>query len=662
MTKKEARERIEKLKETINRNRYQVHVLDKEEIPAEILDSLKHELFLLEQRYPDLITSDSPTQRVAGKPLDKFRKVEHNIPMLSLEDIFSQEELLSWEKYILKLVSTQQFEYFCELKIDGFAISLIYENGIFKIGSTRGDGKTGEDVTQNLKTIESIPLKLNKEIKGIVEVRGEVYMDKQAFERINKKREKEGLPLYANPRNLAAGSIRQLDSRLAASRDLKFLAYDLVSDIGQKTHSQKHEMLKSLGFKTDLGRVCKNTAEIIDFWKQVFDKRRTLPFLIDGVVVNVNDNELFKNLGVAGKSPRAGRALKFSPKQATTKVKDIKIQIGRTGSATPVATLEPVKIEGVTISRTTLHNEDEIKRLGLKIGDTVIVERAGDVIPKISKVLIELRTGKEKVFHMPLICPICSTKLTKPESEVILRCSNINCLARKRENIYHFASKKAFDIEGLGPKIIDQLSDANLISDPSDIFDLKEGDLLSLERFAEKSANNLIKAISESKNVSLPRFIYSLGIRHVGEETAQDLAKEFKTLDNLMKADILDLERISEIGPIGSESILNWFKEKENIKLIERLRNAGVKIKSFHEETNLKLSGKKFVLTGSLKTLSRERAYGRIRKEGGDVGETVSSKTDYLVIGEDPGSKLGKAGKLGVKIIDEQEFLKLINE
>lgn len=662
MTKKEAQERIEKLRETINYHRYQVAVLDKEEMSAEVLDALKHELFLLEQQFPDLITPDSPTQRVAGKPLDKFGKVEHKIPMLSLEDIFTGEELLSWEKYILKLTLNKQFEYFCELKIDGFAISLIYENSIFKLGSTRGDGKIGEDVTQNLKTIESIPLKLNKKIDGVFEVRGEVYMDKKVFERINKEREKDSLPLYANPRNLAAGSIRQLDPKLAASRDLKFLGYDIVSDADLKTHSQKHELLKSLGFKTDPGKICKNTKEIIDSWKEVFNKRKSLPFLIDGVVVNINNNELFKSLGVAGKSPRAGRALKFSPKQATARVKDIKIQIGRTGSATPVAILDPVKIEGVTIGRTTLHNEDEIKRLGLKIGDTVVVERAGDVIPKISKVLTELRTGKEKIFYMPLTCPICDKELIRPKGEVVWRCPNNNCLARKKENIYHFASKKAFDIEGLGPKIIDQLSNADLISDPSDIFNLQEGDLLSLERFAEKSASNLIEAIKQSKQVTLPRFIYSLGIRHIGEETALDLVKKFKTLDNLMKANISELQGVSDIGPVASASIFNWFKEKENIGLIKRLKEAGIVIKSFHEESNQKLSGKRFVLTGSLESLSREKAYERIRKEGGDIGESVSRKTDYLIIGKDSGSKLEKAQELGVKIIEEKEFLKLINE
>jgi DNA ligase (NAD+) len=662
MEKQAAKERIKKLREVIDRHRYAYHVLDKEEISSEALDSLKHELFLLEQQYPDLITLDSPTQRIAGKPLDKFGKVSHDIPMLSLEDIFTKEELFSWEKHIKRLEPYKQFQYFCELKIDGFAISLIYENSIFKIGSTRGDGKIGEDVTQNLKTIESIPLKLKEDIKGIVEIRGEVYMGKLAFEKANKEREKGGLPLYANPRNLAAGSIRQLDPKLAASRDLKFLAYDIVSDVGAKTHSQKHEMLKSLGFKTDSGKICNNVEQIIDFWKQVFDKRKTLPFLIDGVVVNIEDNVLFKNLGVAGKSPRAGRALKFSPKQATTKVKDIKIQIGRTGSATPVAILEPVKIEGVTISRTTLHNEDEIKRLGLKIGDTVIIERAGDVIPKISKVLSELRGGQEKSFRMPINCPACDTKLIRPEPEVVWRCSNVHCPARKRENLYHFSSKKAFDIEGLGPKIIDQLSEANLISDPLDIFELQIGDLLSLERFAQKSADNLIQAVNEKKEVTLPRFIYSLGIRHVGEETAIDLAKRFKTLDNLIKADISDLQTVEDIGPVASKSIFDWFKEKRNLNLINRLKEVGIKIKKYQEEGSKKLSGQRFILTGSLNSMSREKAYERIRKMGGEIGESVSSKTSCLIIGREPGSKLQKAQKLGVKIIGEKDFLNLLNE
>ncbi|OGZ18130.1 MAG: DNA ligase (NAD(+)) LigA, partial [Candidatus Nealsonbacteria bacterium RBG_13_36_15] len=549
MTKEEAKKRIEKLKKVINHHRYLYHVLDKQEISDAALDSLKHELYQLEQQFPKLITVDSPTQRVAGEPQKQFKKVEHKSPMFSLEDIFSEKELQDWEDYLKRLEPSTQFEYFVELKVDGFAITLIYENGVFKTGSTRGDGKIGEDVTQNLKTIESIPLKLElkksildkkiqeslkKAIKrGKFEVRGEVFMEKASFERLNKELLKKGEKTYSNPRNLAAGSIRQLNPKLTASRPLKFLAYDTVSDTGQSKHSEEHQILFSLGFKTDKGKICKNLSEIVDFWRNTAKKREILPFQIDGVVINVNNNALFSKLGVAGKSPRAARAFKFSPKQATTRVLDIKLQIGRTGAVTPVAVLKPVKVSGVTITRATLHNEDEIKRLGIKIGDTVIVERAGDVIPDIAKVLIDLRTGKEKDFHFPKNCPSCLTKLKKILGEVLWRCPNENCPARKRENLYHFVSKKAFNIDGVGPKIIDKLVDEKIITQAADIFALKEGDLIPLERFAEKSAKNLIESIRNSKNISLTKFIFSLGIRHVGEETANDLADYFGDINKL---------------------------------------------------------------------------------------------------------------------------------
>jgi len=658
MLKEEAKKRIEKLRQVIDHNRYLYHVLDKQELSPEALDSLKHELFLLEQQYPDLVTLDSPTQRIGGKPLDKFGKIKHDVPMLSLEDIFKEEELYDWKKHLKRLDSKSNFEYFCELKIDGFAISLIYENGLLKTGSTRGDGMTGEDVLQNLKTIESIPLRL-KDSKGVVEIRGEVYMDKLAFEKVNQRQVKAGESIYANPRNLAAGSIRQLDPKLAASRDLKFLAYDIIADLGQKTHSQEHQILKELGFKTDKGRICKNIQEIISFWKDVFKNRSKLPFLIDGIVINVNDNQLFKSLGIAGKSPRAGRAFKFSPKQTTAKIKDIKIQIGRTGSATPVALLEPVQLEGITISRATLHNEDEIKRLGLKIGDTVVIQRAGDVIPAVDKALPELRTGNEKLFAMPKKCPVCDTELMRPKEEVVWRCPNADCPARKRENFYHFSSRKAFNIEGLGPKIIDQLVENNLISDPSEIFEIQEGDLLSLERFAQKSASKLVNSIKSKKGISLPRFIYSLGIRHVGEETALDLAKRFKDINDLAKASKEDLKDIAEIGPVASESIYKWFRNPKNLNLLKKLKEVGVKIHSFKEES-LKLSDQKFVVTGSLDSMSREMAQEKIRVLGGDINDSVSKNTDYVVVGKDPGSKFKKAQQLGVKTLNEQEFLNLI--
>jgi len=677
MGKKQVRERIDKLKKVIRHHRYLYHVLDKQDISPEALDSLKHELYQLEQKYPDLVTPDSPTQRIGGEPLENFKKVGHDKPMLSVEDIFSEKELQDWEDYLRRLAPEKSFEYFCELKIDGFAISLIYEDGFFVQGATRGNGKVGEDVTQNLKTIESIPLNLHfhkslkqgfKDIekklknlikKGKVEIRGEVYMEKKAFEKFNRERDKKGEELYANPRNLAAGSIRQLDPKLAASRPLKFLAYDLVTDVGQKKHSQEHEVLSGLGFKVDEGKECRDLEAVSDFWRKVAKKRETLPFQIDGIVVSLDDNRLFEKLGVAGKSPRAIRALKFSPQQATTKVLDIKVQVGRTGAVTPIAFLKPVQVGGTTISRATLHNEDQIKRLGVKMGDTVIIERAGDVIPAVVKILPELRTGKEKDFKVPKDCPVCGTELVRPEEEVVRRCPNTNCPARKREFLNHFVSKKAFDIEGLGPKVIDKLVDENLISRPSDIFTLTEGDLIPLERFAEKSARNLVSAIEGSKKIPLAQFIYSLGIRHVGEETAVDLAQYFGTLDKLKKASKEKLESVPDIGTEVSKSIYKWFQSKDNLKLINNLLEAGVKIRS-PESFGQKLTGKTFVLTGSLDSLTRSEAKRKIRLSGGNPASSVSKETDFLVIGDKPGSKLEEAKKLGIKIIKESEFLKLI--
>ncbi len=674
MEKGEAKKRIDSLKKTINHYRYLYHVLDRQEISDSALDSLKHELYRLEQQFPEFITADSPTQRVAGVPQKQFKKIEHEIPMLSLEDIFSEEELQDWEDYLKRLEPSSRFEYFVELKIDGFAISLVYENGLLKTGSTRGDGKTGEDVTQNLKTIESIPLKLelkdvkdrNKEKnlnlainKAKFEVRGEVFMEKNAFNKLNKELADKGEKTYSNPRNLAAGSIRQLDSKLTASRPLKFLAYDIVSDTKNIKHSEKHQILASLGFKTDKGKVCKSLSDIVSFWKNVAKKREILPFQIDGIVINVNNNDLFRKLGVAGKSPRAARAFKFSPEQATTRVLDIKLQIGRTGAVTPVAVLEPVNVSGVIITRATLHNEDEIKRLGIKIKDTVIVERAGDVIPDVAKILIDLRTGQEKEFNFPKNCPSCSVKLKKIPGEVLWRCPNANCPARKRENIYHFVSKKSFNIDGLGPKIIDRLVDEKIISQAADIFSLKEGDLIPLERFAEKSAKNLIESIEKSKNISLPKFIFSLGIRHVGEETANDLADCFGSIDSLKKAKKEELEKINDVGPKVAESIYQWFSNKKNEKFIQELLNNGIKI--IQKKTkNQKLKGLVFAITGSLLTMTRESAIEKIRSFGGQVSDFVSKSTDFLIFGENPGSKLKKARKLRIKTINEKEFLRMI--
>lgn len=671
MTKQGAKQRLEKLRKVINRHRYFYHVLDKQEISPEALDSLKHELYLLESAYPEFITSDSPTQRVAGKPLKGFKKVEHEISMLSIEDIFSEKELREWKDYLKRLAPSEVegLEYFCEPKVDGFAVSLIYKNGIFTTGSTRGSGRMGEDVTQNLKTIESIPLRLcalsesahricalSESAHRKVEIRGEVYMEKKDFQIFNKKLGGK----YANPRNLAAGSIRQLDPKIAGSRPLKFMAYDLVTDFGQKKHSEEHQILKKLGFKADDGQVCKKISEVVDYWQEIAKKRNPLPYQIDGAVVMINNNAFFEKFGIVGKSPRAIRAFKFSPKQAATRVLDIKVQVGRTGNITPVAILEPQEVGGVTISRATLHNEDEIKRLGIKIGDTVIVGRAGDVIPDIIKVLPELRTGSERVFVMPQDCPACGAKVIRPEGEVRHICVNPKCFAIQRENFYHFAARPAFDISGLGPKIIDRLIGHGLVSTQADLFKLKEGDLLPLERFAEKSAKNIIEAIQKSKTkIPLSRFIYALGILHVGEETAFNLAQYLGDIDKLKKASKDALEQIPDIGKVVAESIYSWFQAKRNQKLINDLLGAGVKIAS-QPKIGKSLAGKTFVLTGVLESLSRNEARKKIRMLGGKPASSISKETDYLVAGEEPGSKLDKAKKFEIKIIGEKEFLEML--
>ncbi len=683
MQKAEAKKRIEKLRKVINYHRYLYHVLDKPEISDAALDSLKHELWKLEQEFPELITPDSPTQRVGGKPLAKFEKVPHAVPMLSIEDIFEDQEVKDWETYVIKLAGERSLEYFLELKMDGFAVSLTYHKGMLEKGSTRGDGFIGEDVTQNLKTIESIPLKLEihgeftKDVplqeqrnilraiqNGDIEVRGEVYMNKADFEKLNKERKEKGEELFANPRNAAAGSIRQLNPKLASSRPLQFMAYDLVTFLGQKLHSQEHEILKTLGFRTDkTALICDSIEKVFGYWKAIEKKRSSLPFQIDGVVASINNNALFQKLGIAGKGPRGIRALKFSALQATTRILDIKVQVGRTGAITPVALLEPIKVAGVTISRATLHNEDEISRLGVKIGDTVIVERAGDVIPSVAKALPNLRDGSEKTFHMPKQCPVCGAVLVRPQGEAIWRCPNKECNAQKQEFLYHFVSKKAFDIKGLGPKILDKLAEEHLVSSPEDIFELQEGDLAPLERFGEKSASNLIEAIGASKKIPLHKFILALGIRHVGEKTAIDLADSFGSIEKLKEVSEDTLFKIPDIGGVIAKSISEWFHNKENLKLLDSLLRAGISVEKpvpAKKAGNAKLSGVSFALTGTLPTLNREEAEEKIHLLGGDVKESVSKNTTYLLAGENPGSKLKKAKELGIKIISEKEFLKLI--
>lgn len=687
MDKTQTKERIKKLRDLINHHRYLYHVLDKQEISDAALDSLKKELFDLEQKNPELITKDSPTQRVGGEVLKEFKKVKHQQRMLSFNDTFSKEDMVDWQERILKLLTEnekRQVDFYCELKIDGLAIELIYKDGLFVTGATRGDGTIGEDITNNLRTVEAIPLEirtkeeivseLEKEgLKEIVEnikkrgiddviVRGEVFISKKEFAQINKIQNQKGLPLYANPRNIAAGSVRQLDPKVTASRHLDSFAYELITDFGQTNHEEKHKILKALGFKINKNnRYCKSSNEVFAFHKLWQEKREKLEYEIDGVVVIVNNNEIFNKLGIVGKAPRGAVAFKFAQSQATTQVEDIKIQVGRTGAMTPVAVLKPVQLSGITITRATLHNEDEIKRLGIKIGDTVIVGRAGDVIPDIIQVLPELRTGKEKSFKMPDHCPSCNTKLEKSETEALWRCPNPKCFARQRRSLQHFVSKGAFNIDGLGPKILNRLLDEGLIQDPSDLFELKEGDIVALERFAEKSAENLVASILEKKEITLPKFIYALGIRNIGEETANDLAENFHSIENLKKASLEDFESIMNIGPVVAKSVYEWFSDKDNLKLLDRLEKVGIKIKKQEKkEKSEKLKGKTFVLTGTLNSLTRDEARERIRELSGDVSNSVSSKTDFVVAGAEPGSKIDKAEKLGVKILSEEEFIKLI--
>ncbi len=684
MTKEEAKRRILKLREEVNRCRYAYHVLNKSLVSDEILDSLKKELFDLEQEFPELITPDSPTQRVAGKPLKAFKKVRHEAPMLSFNDAFSEEDMQAWLERLGNYLGRKvEGPFYGELKIDGLAIELIYENGVLVQGSTRGDGQVGEDVTQNLKTVEAIPLKLetskhrNIETPKRLVVRGEVLLTKKEFNAINREQAKKGLKPYANPRNIAAGSVRQLDPAITAARKLDSFQYDIVSDLGQKTHEEEHLLLKEFGFKTNSHnkhlRNLKEVFEFRDYWEKHRDK---LDYEIDGVVVIMNDNRLFDEAGIIGKAPRAAIAYKFSPKEATTIVEDIKVQVGRTGVLTPVAVMQPVNVGGVTITHATLHNADEIERLGLRIGDTVVVSRAGDVIPQVTKVLKELRTGRGKAFHMPKRCPVDGSAVVRDAGSlgrqgVAYRCSNKNCGARNRRELYHFVSRAAFDIRGLGHKITDRFLDEGLISDTADIFTLKEGDIAALTRFGEKSAENIVREVGEKKTVSLPRFIYALGILHVGEETAQLLAEEISRENHISRPrDVLasfhrltaeDLQKIPDVGPKVAQSIRDWFREARNMRFLEKLDKVGVRIKSDKRQaTSNKLKGLTFVLTGGLESMSRDEAKEKIRAVGGDVSESVSKKTSYVVVGSEPGSKYEKAKKLGVKTIDEWEFLRII--
>ena len=685
MDKQRAKKRIGELKHVIEKYRYAYHVLDKSLISDEALDSLKKELFDLENEYPEFVTSDSPTQRVGGEPLKEFNKVGHEEPMISLNDAFSVEDMNDWlEKLENFLGRKLNSDFYCELKLDGFAVEFLYEDKVFKQASTRGNGLVGEDITQNIKTVEAVPLILDDskakiKIPKRLVVRGEVFVNKKEFERMNKEQEAKGLKPYANPRNLAAGSVRQLDPKITAGRKLDSFEYDIIMPSKQlekwgiTKHEEEHELLRSWGFKINPHnkRVSslKEIFKLQEYWTG--KKRDNLPYEIDGIVVFVNDNKEFERVGIIGKAPRGGIAFKFSPKEATTVIEGIKIQVGRTGVLTPVAILRPVQVAGITISHATLHNFDEIQRLGVRIGDTVIISRAGDVIPKILKVLKELRPSHTKEFEMPRVCPVDGGKVVR--DGVFYKCGNKNCGGVHKEKLYHFVSRGAFNIEGLGPKIIDRFLDDGLINDAADIFTLSEGDIMALERFGKKSAENIVKEVNLKKEIILNRFIYSLGIIHIGEETASLLAKNLQfSINNsqikikeivkvFQKLSLEDLQKIQDIGPKVAQSVYSWFRESRNLKLLEKMEEVGIKIKAEKNSGKSgKLKGLSFVLTGSLETMERGEAKERIRELGGDVGESVSKKTSYVVVGSEPGSKAEKAKQLGVKILTEKEFLNII--
>jgi DNA ligase (NAD+) len=666
MNKQQAEKRAEKLRELINDYRYHYHVLDESTMSEAAADSLKHELAELESEFPDLVTPDSPTQTIPGEIAKGFKKVQHATRMLSLNDVFDKGEIEAWVKRIEKLMNSEKLEFFADIKLDGLACSLVYEDGILVRGATRGDSFIGEDVTSNIKTIGSVPLRLKAPeefLKGRTEVRGEIVIFKEAFAKLNSELAKKGEKAYANPRNLAAGTIRQLDPKLVAARPLTFFAYDLIHEGFDSSHDEVYRNLRSLGFRTSgLEKVFK-TVDDLEYYIEAWNKKREeLKFNTDGFVIKVNDRKAYRDLGAVGKAPRGAVAFKYPAEQGTTKLKDIFVSIGRTGAATPVAILEPVNLAGTTVSMATLHNASEIERKDVRIGDTVIVEKAGDIIPAVIKSLDELRNGSEKKFVFPTKCPECGAKLIKlKEDEAVWRCPNNSCPARVSRRIQHFASRAAMDIDGLGAKNVEALLDSGLIKDPADLYSLTFEQVLSLERFAEISARKLVDSIARKKQPTLPKFIFALGIRQVGAQTAIDLAEKFKSLENLSLASIEDLLEVEGIGEVVAESILTWFGDLENQELLKKFKELGVQPEEVKSVSGGKLEGLSFVITGSITGMSREEAADRIRELGGTFQSSVGKGTTYLVAGGSVGeSKLKKAEQFGTKVIGEDELFRLL--
>ena len=669
-----AKKRISKLIDQLNELSYEYYVLDNPSVDDSVYDGLIKELKLLESKYPDLVRKDSPTMRVGGTAVSGFAKVTHTSRMLSLNDVFDENEVEAWASRMEKLTESTALEFFVDIKMDGLACSIIYEDGVFASAVTRGDGTTGEDVTSNVRTIASVPLKL-RQVKGLesylsgrTEIRGEIVLYKEEFEKLNKQRQEEGLATYANPRNLAAGTIRQLDPKLVAGRPLVFRAYDLLVDPSSRieTNEQAYLTIKSLGlivnppsFKNSY--VAKDINSVMKAVKMWADKRDSLDFNTDGLVIKLNDKAIYKKLGIVGKAPRAAIAYKYPAEQSTTKLRDIFISIGRTGAATPVAILSPVVLAGSTVQMATLHNDGEISRKDIRIGDTVVVRKAGDIIPEVVEPMVKLRDGSEKVFKMPKNCPDCNTELIKSkQDEAIWRCPNSKCPARVQNQIMHFASKTAMDIDGMGEKNIKALLDAKLISDAADLYSLKFDDVVTLDRFAEISARKLIDSVADKKHPSLAKFVYGLGIRHVGVQTANDLVSHFHSLDNLRDASEDELLKIEGIGEVVAESVVTWFSDPDNLHHLTKFKKNGVEAVEVKLK-NQSLVNQYFVISGTLRNYDREEAADLIRSMGGVFQSSVGKDTTTLVTGESPGkSKVEKAEKSGIKIVSEDELTQLL--
>lgn len=666
---------IETLRREINHHAELYYVRDAPEITDAEYDALLRRLQDLEEANPDLRTADSPTQRVGGRPAEGFAEVPHRLPMLSLDNSYNIEDLLAFDERCRKLADGRRFEYVAELKIDGLSLSLHYENSTLERGLTRGDGRRGEDVTSNVRTIRTIPLRLKSNAENTIgkldlsnlEVRGEAYLARAAFARLNLEREEQELPKFANPRNAAAGTLRQLDPKIVAARRLDFFAYDVLSNAGRKlfaSHAEALSFLEAAGFQVNpLRAVCHTIGEVIAYCNEMEAARDTLDYEIDGVVVKVNSTALQDEFGTTAKAPRWAIAYKYPARQATTQVNSIVVQVGRTGALTPVANLEPITLAGTVVARATLHNEDEIKRLDVRIGDWVNIEKSGEIIPKVLSVVVSRRIGKEVPFAMPQTCPVCGGDVSRPEGEAVSRCVAADCPAQLKARLLHFASRRAMRIEGLGEALAEQLIDKKIVRDASDLYRLTLEDVAALERKAEKSATNLIAQIETSKERDLPALVFALGIRHVGERTAGILARAFGSLDKLQSATVEELDAIHEIGLVVAQSVYDWFHDAGNQSLCARLKKLGVQTAlkiDASAKTSETFAGKQFVLTGKLETMTRDEARVLIESHGGRVASSVSKKTDYVVAGEDAGSKLTKANELGVVVIDEKQLTQLL--